>query len=546
MRLAGGEIVVKALEAQGVDRVFCTPGESYLPVLDALLGSAIETVVCRQEGGAAMMAEADGKLTGRPGIAFVTRGPGATNAASGIHVASHDQTPMILFVGQVPTRFRGRGAFQEVDYDRLFGGMAKAVFEAAEAAELPDLIEQAFAIAMEGASGPVVVALPENALSGEVDCDVPVRMEPAPVPPSPHAMDELRRLLEAAERPVVILGGSRWTSAAVADIRAFAERWSLPVACSFRRQMLFAHDHRNYAGDVGLGISPKLKTRIAEADLVLAVGARLGEVPSQGYTLFDVPEPRQRLVQVLVNAGELGRVYTPRLAIQADPVSFAAAAADLAPSATPRWAAETNAAHRDYLEWSEPRPAETPDFADMSAVMAHLRGALPADAAILTNGAGNYASWLHRFHRFGGYGTQLAPTSGSMGYGLPAAIAAKLRHPDRPVICFAGDGCFQMTGQELGTACQTGAAVVVLIADNGQYGTIRMHQEQRYPGRVSSTGLVNPDFAALAASYGAFAATVSRSSDFPAAFAAALASGRPAVLHLKTDPRQITPARRLD
>nr|WP_210348929.1 thiamine pyrophosphate-binding protein [Aurantimonas marina] len=539
-------MLVAALAEQGASRVFCVPGESYLPVLDALYDSAIETIVCRQEGGAAMMAEADGKLTGRPGICFVTRGPGATNAASGIHVAAHDLTPMILFVGQVPTKFRERGAFQEVNYDRLFGDMAKAVFEAKTAAELPSLVAEAYRIAMDGAPGPVVVALPEDTLSGSAEADIPARVEAEPVLPQADDMEELWTLLGAASRPVLILGGPRWTDGAIADIVAFAEHWHLPVACSFRRQGLFPNDHPNYAGDLGIGPNPDLKARIAEADLVIAVGARLGEMPSQGYTLFAVPVPTQRFVHVLPDAAEIGRVYTPTLGIHADPASFARKAVQLQAPATVAWAGQAEAAHREYRRWSTPASESEPksDFVDPFAVMTIL-GEMLARDAIMTNGAGNYAGWLHRYHRFSGRTTQVAPTSGSMGYGLPAAVAAKLRFPERAVVCFAGDGCFQMTGQELSTAIQAGANIVVVLFDNAQYGTIRMHQEKSYPGRQSATALVNPDFAALARSLGGVGLSVARTEDFAEAMATAQKADRPALIHMKIDPDRISTTARL-
>ncbi|GGE19393.1 thiamine pyrophosphate protein [Aureimonas endophytica] len=544
MRAAGGVLLVRALEAQGVSRIFCVPGESYLPVLDALHDSAIDLVVCRQEGGAAMMAEADGKLTGRPGISFVTRGPGATNAASGIHVAAHDLTPMILFVGQVPHAFRGRGAFQELDYDRLFGGMAKAVFEAETPDELPALVEDAFRIAMEGAPGPVVIALPEDTLSGIGSAEILPRHEAEVLPPSQEKMEDLWSRLSQARAPMMVLGGSRWTDGALADIRHFAESWHLPVACSFRRQMLFPSLHPNHAGDVGIGIAPKLRARLEAADLILAVGARFGEMPSQCYELLAIPKPKQQLVHVLPEARELGRLYHPALAIHADPVSFARRAVQLAPPATVLWSGAAEAAHRDYLEWSTPVPSAEAEPVDLDAVMAHLAATLPATTTY-TNGAGNYGGWLHRHGRFADRLSQLAPTSGSMGYGLPAAVAAKLRHPERTVVCFAGDGCFQMTSQEFATAAEEEAALVVLLVDNSQYGTIRMHQEMRYPGRISGTQIRNPDFAALARSHGGFGATVTRTADFAPALAEALAFGGPALLHLRTDPRRISTTKRI-
>lgn len=544
MKGSGAELLVAALERQRASRAFLVPGESYLPVLDALRDGPIHMVVCRQEGGAAMMAEADGKLTGRPGLCFVTRGPGATNAASGIHVASHDGTPMILFVGQVPRAFRGRGAFQELDYDKLFGGMAKAVFEARSPDELPDLVARAYVKAMDGLPGPVVVALPEDTLSGQGEVPLPEFVEPAIRAPSDAEMEELRRLLSEAERPFMILGGPRWTAEAVSDIQRFAEAHALAVACSFRRQQLFPYDHPNYAGDLGLGPNPELLRRIREADLVLAVGARLGEVPSQGYSLFDVPRPKQRLVHVLPDDALVGRLYQPHLGIVADPASFAASAASL-PERSGE-VARVSKAHATYLAWSQPARDrhQRPGFIDPFEVMEILERHLPK-GAVMTNGAGNYAGWLHRYHRFAGYGTQLAPTSGSMGYGLPAAIAAKLRDPERAVICFAGDGCFLMTGQEFSTAVQAGANVVVLVFDNGQYGTIRMHQERRYPGRVAGTSISPTDFAALARGYGGVGLFVDRGSDLPSALDEALSCSRPALIHLRMDPDRISTTMRL-
>jgi acetolactate synthase-1/2/3 large subunit len=534
----GGRILVDCLAAQGVDRVFCVPGESYLEALDALRDAPVEIVVARQEGGAAMMAEADGKLTGRPGVCFVTRGPGATNAAAGVHVAMQDSTPMILFVGQIERGMRGRGAFQEVDYRRTFGDLAKWADEIDDPARLPEIVSRAFHVAMSGRPGPVVLALPEDMLRAAADAAPGPRVEVAEPAPTPAAVARLGVLLAAAERPVMVLGGSRWTPGAIAAVHRFAAAQDLPTAVSFRRQRLFDALHRAYAGDVGLAINPKLRARIEAADLVLLLGARLGENPSQGYALLDIPAPRQRLVHVHPGPEELGRAYAPALAIEATPGAFLDAAAAL-PTAPDRGRAA--AAHADYLAWSEPPPAdEDAPFVDLFGVVAHLRAALPPDAT-LTNGAGNYATWAHRFHRYRGFESQLAPTSGSMGYGLPAAIAAKLRHPARPVVCLAGDGCFQMTMQEFGTAAETGAAVVVLVIDNGLYGTIRMHQEREHPGRPVASSLRNPDFAALARAYGCFGERVGRTADFPAAFARAQAAGGPALLHLITDPERITP-----
>ena len=539
----GGFLLVKALEQLGAGRVFCVPGESYLPVLDALHDASIPVTVCRQEGGAAMMAEAFGKLTGRPGICMVTRGPGATNAAAGLHVAQQDSTPMILFVGQIETGMRGRDAFQEVDYRQMFGGIAKWVAEIEDPARIPEMLSRAYHVATSGRPGPVVLALPEDTLARTAEVMELPPFRPVETHPSLAQMAELQKRLWAARRPLVILGGSRWSEAARAALVRFAERFRLPVACSFRRQMLFDNLHPNYAGDVGIGINPALAERVKEADLLLLVGGRMSEMPSQSYTLLDIPLPRQTLVHVHAGAEELGRVYLPDLAIHASPIGFAAALEGLQPPNEIAWSGLAEAAHADYLAWSGARP-QVPGALQMAQVMDWLEENLPEDA-VLTNGAGNYATWVHRFHRFRRNNTQLAPTSGSMGYGLPAAIAAALHSPGRRVVCFAGDGCLQMTLQEFGTACQDKANILLVVVDNGMYGTIRMHQEREFPGRVSATSLVNPDFAALARAYGAHAETVLTAEEFGPAFERAAASGGPALLHLKLDPEAITPVRTL-
>lgn len=536
----GGELLVDALERHGADRVFCVPGESYLAVLDALHDASIPVTVCRQEGGAAMMADAHGKLTGKPGICMVTRGPGATNASAGVHVAAQDSTPMILFIGQIERAMREREAFQEVDYRQMFGGIAKWVAEIDQADRVPEFISRAFHVATSGRPGPVVLALPEDMLVETATVAQPPAWQQVETHPGLTQMAELQKRLWAAERPIAILGGSRWSEDAVAAFTRFAERFDLPVACSFRRQMLFDNLHPNYAGDVGIGISPKLLARIKASDLVLLVGGRLSEMPSQSYSLLEIPASDQQLVHIHPDPEELGRVYRADLAINASPTAFCKAVEGLQPPVEIKGTGEAARAHEDYLAWSGARP-ETPGPLQMAAVMDWLEANLPEDT-ICTNGAGNYATWLHRFHRFRRYGTQAAPTSGSMGYGLPAAVAAKLAFPEREVICFAGDGCLQMTMQEFGTACQEGANIIVLAIDNGMYGTIRMHQERTYPGRPSATKLVNPDFAALARTYGAFGATVETTEDFGPAYAAARASGKPAILHMKLDPEAITPA----
>ncbi len=537
----GGRILVDQLVAQGVGHVFCVPGESYLAVLDALHDAPVALTVCRQEAGAAMMADAVGRLTGRPGIAMVTRGPGATNAAHGLHIAEHDSVPLVLFVGQVERAMRGRGAFQEMDYAALFGSVAKWVVEIDDPARIPELVGRAFHTAMQGRPGPVVVSLPEDMLVETAAVPDAPRVEPALSWPGLTQMAALQKLLWAAERPVAVLGGGGWDGRAVAAVARFAGRFDLPVATSFRRAGLFDAGHPSYAGEIGIGPNPKLRDRIADADLVLLVGGRMAEVPSQGYTLLDVPNPRQALVHVHPDPAELGRVYHPRLGIQASPQCFAASleAAQPPPGGVP-WGERTRAARADYLAWTERPPAPAPGPVDMGEIVCALREHLPADA-ILANGAGNYAIWVNRFSRHRGFGTQLAPTSGSMGYGLPAAVAAKRLHPERRVVCFAGDGCFLMNGQEFATAVHHGLAVIVVVVDNGMYGTIRMHQEREYPARVSGTALTNPDFAALARAYGGHGETVRETAGFMPAFARAAASGKPAILHVLVDPEGLTP-----
>lgn len=540
----GGQILVDQLQLHGVEHVFCVPGESYLAVLDALHDSGIRAIVCRQEGGAAYMAEAAGKLTGRPGIVMVTRGPGATNASGGIHVASQDSTPLIMFVGQVARDMKEREAFQELDYKAVFGSMAKWVVEIDRADRIPELVSRAFHVAMQGRPGPVVVALPEDMLTETADVRDAPPARPAVMHPGAAVMEELRQRILAAERPFMLLGGSGWTAEAVADLAHFAEAYSLPVAVTFRRQMLFAADHPNFAGDLGIGPNPKLLQRIRNADLLLLVGGRLSEMPSQSYTLLDIPGDGGKLIHIHPGAEEINKTYRAGLGILAAPHSFAAAAAALPRPNAVAWAGEAAAAHADYLAWSDPSKIATPGELQMSGVMAHLREAMPADT-IYCNGAGNYATWVHRFWPFRGFGTQLAPTSGTMGYGVPAAVAAKALAPGREVIAFAGDGCFLMNGQEFATAIQYGLPIIVVVVDNGMYGTIRMHQEREYPGRVSATGLKNPDFADLARAYGGHGETVRKTAEFAPALARARASGKPAIIHCLIDPEAITPARSL-
>jgi acetolactate synthase-1/2/3 large subunit len=487
-----------------------------------------------------MMADAHGKLTGQPGICMVTRGPGASNALAGIHIAKQDSTPMIVFVGQIERGMREREAFQEMDYRAVFGQAAKWATEIDDPARIPEILSRAFHVATSGRPGPVVIALPEDML-----------VELATVPDAPHyeaidsapsmgQMADLAKRLAQAKAPVAILGGARWNATAVKQFVEFAERFKLPVAVSFRRQMLFPATSPCFIGDVGIGLNPDLLKRIQDADLVLLVGGRMSEMPSQAYTLFDIPVPKQTLVHVHPDSGELGRVYRAAVAINASPIAFASELSALtAPSATP-WAAGTASMHQSYLNWSDPVPIKTPGALQMGGVMAYLESKLPADA-IMANGAGNFATWLHRFHRFTQFGTQLAPTSGSMGYGLPAAVGAKRLAPDKLVVCFAGDGCFMMHGQEFATAVQYNLPLVVVIVDNGMYGTIRMHQEKHYPGRISATQLKNPDFSAYARAFGGHGERVEKTEEFGPAFERAVASGLPAIIHCLIDPEAITP-----
>jgi acetolactate synthase-1/2/3 large subunit len=520
--------------------VFCVPGESYLAALDAFHDRDIAVTVCRQEGGAVMMAEAHGKLTGRPGIAFVTRGPGATNGSPGLHIAKQDSSPMIMFVGQVAREMREREAFQELDYRAVFGTMVKWATEIDDPARIPEIVSRAFHVAMNGRPGPVVIALPEDMLMERVTVGDALAVEQIETWPGLTDMSHLQKMLWAAERPVLMLGGSRWSETACATVKRFAERFALPVVTTFRRLHLFDALHPCYAGDLGVGPNPKVLARIKAADLVVMVGGRMGEMPSQGYTLFDIPNPKMTFVHVHPDSGELGRVYKPNLAINAAPTAFAAALEGLQPPNEIRWRAETKVAHDDYIAWTE-QPTKVPGPVNFGEIMVWLRGQLPPES-IITNGAGNFSTWMHRFYRFSRFATLLGPTSGSMGYGVPAAVAAKRLYPDRPVVCVAGDGDFLMNGQEFATAVQYELPIMVIIHDNGMYGTIRAHQEREFPGRVIGTALRNPDFAAYARAFGGFGATIERTEDFAAAFKAARESGKPSILHLKADPEAISPS----
>lgn len=537
----GGRILTDHLAAQGVRRVFSVPGESFLAALDGLYESGIENVVCRQEGGAAIMAEATGKMTGRPGIAFVTRGPGATNASAGVHVARQDSTPMILFVGQIARGHRDREAFQEVDYRAMFGSLAKWVAEIDQTERIPEYVNRAFHVATSGRPGPVVLALPEDTLSARVDVPDLAPTAPPSLAVSEHQVQSILDFLGRAEKPLVIAGGPGWSAQAAADLRNFAEAQGLPVAVSFRRQDHIDNRAQVYAGDLGVGANPKLLARAREADALLVLGSRIGDCVTQGYELWDPAAPGPAIAHVHPEPETPGSVYRCDLAVTADAAAMVARLAQ-APRAGD-WSGWTAAARADYDAWLNPK--ETPGAVKLEQTITWLSENLPEDA-ILTNGAGNYAAFLHRYFRFKRYGTQLAPTSGSMGYGFPAAVAAALQHPDRVSVCLAGDGCFQMTLNEMSTAVQHGAAPIVVVANNGRYGTIRMHQERNYPGRVSGTDCASPDFAALARAYGGFGAVVERDADFPEAFEAARASGRLSVIELRLDPAMLTTGQSVD
>jgi len=537
----GGEILVDQLKRLGVRRVFSVPGESFLAALDGLHESGITNIVCRQEGGAAMMAEAHGKMTGQPGVCFVTRGPGATNASAGIHIARQDSTPMVMFVGQIARDHRDREAFQEVDYRAMFGGLAKWVAEVDQTERLPEYIARAFSVAVKGRPGPVVLALPEDMLSARVEppaIRAPLKeLAPAHSRTAEDALDWLSR----AERPLVVVGGPHWSRDAALDLAGFAETQGVPVALGFRRQDYLDNRHPSYVGDLNVGMNPALADRVRAADALLVIGSRLGDIETQGYTLIDPTDPHCRICHVHADAGEPGRVYQPELAVTADAISFVRALSRL-PGCGRDWSDWTRAARSDYEAWVTPQ--ETPGDVKLEDVVLWLSDHLPEDA-ILTNGAGNYAAWLHRYFCFKQHGTQLAPTSGSMGYGFPAAVSASIEYPDRDVICFAGDGCFQMTLNEMSTAMQHGAKPIVIVVNNGRYGTIRMHQEKHYPGRVSGTALANPDFAALVRAYGGHGEVVAATADFPAAFERARASGRLSVIELQVDPDALSTTMRL-
>ena len=542
MSRTGGRILVDQLALHGADLAFGVPGESYIDVLDALRDSPIRYVTCRHEAGAANMAEAYGKLTGRPGLCLVTRGPGATQASVGVHTAFQDGTPLVLLVGQIPREDAEREAFQEVDYRRMFGPLAKWVAQVDQVERIPELAARAFRVATSGRPGPVVLALPEDVLAAEVDVGDASPFEPAQAAPGAVELDTMRRLLDAAERPLALVGGQPWSSAAGAALARWCEASAVPVAAAWRCQDYVDNESPCYAGHLGLGVDPGLRARLRDADVLLVVGARLGDIETSGYSTVVPPGPGRTLIHVHPDPNELGRVYEPALGIVASGPRFAEALAALEPLDGSRRRDDLDAASAGYRATLEARAL--PGAVQLAGAMAALRARLSPDA-IVTSGAGNFTVWAHRFYVFRRYRTQLAPLSGAMGYGLPAAVAAKLVHPEREVVCIAGDGDFLMSAQELATARQFDAPVVVLVVDNGMYGTIRMHQERRFPGRVSGTDLVNPDFAALAEAFGCHAERIERTEDVPAALERAFGSGVPAVLHLPVDPEALTPRQTL-
>ncbi len=545
-RVSGGRILVAALHRQGVRRIYCVPGESYLPVLDALHDVPdIAVVSARHEGAAANMAEADGKLTARPGICFVTRGPGATHASIGVHTAFQDSTPMILFIGQVAREARDREGFQEVDYRAMFAPLAKWVAEVDQPERIAEYVARAYRVAQSGRPGPVVLSLPEGTLSDTAAVDVHASLiTGAATAPSARDLAAFVDLLQRAERPLFVVGGSGLNASSRERLTEFAQRNELPLVASFRRQDIIDNRSERYCGHLGLGIDPQLAQRVQSADVIVALGSRLGENTTNGYTLLRPPMSQQTLIHIHPDPNELGRVFQPTLAIASRPAEFVDALAPLQIEGRQRRTSWCRDARADYVKFSTPAATSAANHVDLASVVGWLNEHLNADA-ILANGAGNYTLWVHRYFRYRQPRTQLAPTSGAMGYGVPAAIAAKLRYPERQVVAVAGDGCFLMYAQELATAVQHGANVVVLVVNNGSYGTIRMHQERRFPGRVVATDLVNPDFVKLAQSYGAYAERVETTAAFGPAFERAVAAHLPALLELRVDPLQSTPTFRL-
>ena len=539
MMRSAAKILVDQLVIQGVDTVFCVPGESFLAVLDALVDEPrIRLVTCRHEGGAAMMAEAWGKLTGRPGVVFASRAPGTTNASAGLHIAAQDSTPMILFIGQNPRNVMGREAFQEVDYRQMLHTQSKMVIQIEDAGRVSEFVTRAFQVAISGRPGPVVIALPEDMLTDEADVVDGRRAEVPMGDPHPATVTAVLDVLKEAKRPMLMIGGGDWDDGDCAALRQFVEASGIPCCATFRRQDKLSNDHPNYVGEIGLGANPKLVKRIKDADVFLVLGARLGDIGTNGYDIMDSPTPRQRFIHVYPDGNEIGHVYQPELGVVSRPGRFARALAEQSFNA-PDWSEHTMAARKDFEDWTAPR--KVPGAIQMCDVVKWLDDHMP-DETVYTNGAGNFTVWLHRFHRYRSRNTQVAPVSGSMGYGFPAAIAAALHAPNAPVICFAGDGDFQMTLNELATAVELGVKVRVLVLNNGMLATIRMHQERNYPGRVSGTDIGGPNFVELAHSYGAFGERVEATADFASAWARADAFDGPAVLELMIDPEAISPA----
>jgi len=536
---SGGQVLVDQLRIHGVDTIFCVPGESYLTVIDALhdAQNEIKTIACRQEGGATNMAEAYGKLTGCPGVAMVTRGPGACNGSIGVHTAMQDSTPMVIFIGQVARDQEYREAFQEVDYHKFYGAICKEVIQIDHADRVPELVSQAFHVAASGRPGPVAVSIPEDMQRDMVDVTDARPFQTIRPEVGPKAMSAFRKQLASAERPLMILGGAGWSEQSCADMQAFSEANAVPVAASLRCQDLFDNLHSNYAGELGTSASPALTQRIRDADLLIVVGSRLGEMTSGGYSLVNIPVPQQKLVHVYMDPSELGRVYEPDLAIVASMESFAAAARDMEAVVYDKWVEWMHQANRDYID--NLAPSLQMEGVDMHEVMNVLNDRLPEDA-IITTDAGNFSGWAQRFYQYRKFRTQLGPTSGAMGYSIPAAISARLTRPDQPVVCFVGDGGAMMSGQEVATAVQYGSDPIILILNNNAYGTIRMHQERDYPNRTLATELVNPDFAKWAQSFGAHGAVVERTDEFAPAFEAAMNAGRISVIEIRVDLETIT------
>jgi acetolactate synthase I/II/III large subunit len=538
---SGGQILLDALRANGTDRVFSVPGESCLPFLEAMrVNPEVDLVVCRHEASASHMAEADGKLTGSPGILLVSRGPGAMHAAVGIHMAYQNSTPMIVLVGQVPREFRGREAFQEMNYTSIFADTTKWAVEITEARQIPEIVGRAFQMALSGRPGPVVIAIPEDVFDETCTESALAAFRPQSAAPSAESMAAVQDMLARAERPMVIVGGPGWTPQSARDVLTFAERFDLPVIAGFRHQTIVDNRHRCYGGHLAPGIDPKLKERIRNSDLLIVIGERLGEPSTQSFTLLDIPVPQMTMVHVHPSAEELGRIYRAALPVHCGVAAFSAAAAALMPPNHLPWSDWRSQVREDYLRFRSPPTPSDAAAVHLPTVVAQLRDALPDDA-VVTNGAGNYTGWVHRFFEFRDFGTQFAPQGGSMGYGFPAALAAQLRHPDRTVVAFAGDGCFLMASPEMATAVQRRLPVIVIIVNNGMYGAIRAHQERAFPGRPVGTELHNPDFADFSRSFGGFGAVVSKTEEFLPALQQARASNGPAIIELRVDPEELSP-----